>query len=116
MGGLSIPESLICACCAQELQTDAKYCPSCGKPVISLEDRAKNYLGNLIKDVSMWHVAILGMAALILIGVITNHILIDLGLFTPASYGLLLLVLTGGWIFLGWRWEKKTNTNVLYCC
>jgi hypothetical protein len=111
LGGVDMTESVSCARCGHEISSDARYCAHCGRAVIPLQDRISKNLSYTLEGISNWQIQLLGLAALVIIGVITDHYLIDRGLYFPASYAILFFVLGGGFALIGWQWNRASNSR-----
>jgi hypothetical protein len=104
-------DNVFCARCGHEISSEARYCAHCGRAVIPLRYQISNKIRYILDDVSKWHIQLLCLMALLSIGVITEHYLVDRGLYFPASYAILLLVLGGGCSLIGWQWNRTSNRS-----
>jgi hypothetical protein len=111
MGGGDMSEIEACTRCGNEIPADAQYCAYCGRAVASLRDRIPKNLSHILKNISNWQIWLLVLSVAVIIGAITGIYLVNRGLYFPVSYAILLLVIGGGWGFLGWQWENRSNQD-----
>lgn len=93
MGGVDMPESVSCARCGHKIPSDAQYCAYCGRAVAPLRDRIPKNLNHILKNISNWQIWLLTLSVAVIIGAVIGNCLVNRGLYFPASYAILLLVI-----------------------
>jgi signal transduction histidine kinase len=102
-------ETIVCRRCGHTGPGDARYCARCGLALTPLRVRTTGTIQRLLDNLSPRTIALLGLIALVPIGLLVEHLLIDVGLYLPFSLVLLALVTGSGCAYLGWYWFTPTS-------
>jgi hypothetical protein len=106
-----VPDKPICQRCGYIGPEGARYCAHCGCALTPLRTRLTSKVDRLLNSVSPFHLALLGLVALVPIGFLSNHLLISIGLYFPLSLILLALAIGAGGACLGWVWSTPLSNR-----
>ncbi len=102
-------ETIVCRRCGHTGPGDARYCARCGQALVPLRVRTTGTIHRLLDSLAPRTIALLGLIALVPIGVLVELLLVDVGLFLPFSFVLLALVTGSGCAYLGWTWHTPAS-------
>jgi ribosomal protein L40E len=111
MGGCQVLDKPICQRCGYIGPEGARYCARCGRALIPLRTRLTSKVNRLLNSLSPLHLALMGLAALVPIGFLSNHLLVSIGLYFPLSLILLVLAIGTGGVCLGWVWSTPLSNR-----
>lgn len=99
-----MPDVTVCRRCGHPIVEGAHYCAQCGLARNPFRIRFIRKAERLLDNLSPPHLVLVGLIALIPVGLFTNHLLVNIGLYLPPSLILLALVTGIGGLCLGWVW------------
>jgi hypothetical protein len=99
-----------CAHCGYVGPEDARYCGHCGRPLIPFAARLRERTKAVLDRLAPIHTWVLGLALLILTGVLSNHVIV-----WRLGFRLLIVVLLLGigcaMAYLGWEYATPASTR-----
>ena len=101
-------EPIVCRRCGHTGPGDARYCARCGRALVPLRVRSTGAIGRWLDNLSPRYVGLLGLIALVPIGLLVEHLLVNVGLYLPLSFLLLALAISLGCAHLGWYWHTPS--------
>jgi signal transduction histidine kinase len=101
-------EPIVCRRCGHTGPGDARYCPRCGRALGPLHVRSTGAIDRWLDNLLPRYAELLGLIALVPIGLLVDHLLVNVGLYLPVSFLLLALAIGSGCAYLGWYWHTPS--------
>ena len=102
-------ETTACRRCGHTGPGDARYCARCGQALVPVRARSTGTIRRLLDNLPPRYIALLGSIALVPIGMLVEHLLVNAGLYLILSLVLSALVIGSGCAYLGWYWHGPSS-------
>jgi len=100
-----VKDKTVCTRCGYTSLPEARYCAHCGQALIPPRTHRVTGTGRWFENLTSRFLGLVGLIAVIPIGVLAHHQLVDSGLLFSLSHLSLALIIGAGSLYLGWQWE-----------
>lgn len=101
----------VCTRCDYAGPPEARYCARCGHALIPPRAHLATSTGRWFDHLSPRYLGLVGLLASLLIGLLVNHLLVNIGLHFSLSYLSVALITGAGSAYVGWQWDKHPSNR-----
>jgi signal transduction histidine kinase len=101
----------VCTRCGYAISPEARYCARCGRPLIPPRACLATSTGRWFDNLSPRYLSLVGLLASIPIGLLVNHLLVNIGLHFSLSHFSVALITGAGSTYVGWQWDKLPSNR-----